>query len=116
MKKTLQEFADEVLAPEFRQELKSSEEVVELQGWGSPAEPICCGKPVPTKSFLGCPYHAECETCGKFAHAMDGPSFSESGSSCTFLDGEKVELATNGVWIIGVRPVEAAAGLKETEA
>ena len=109
MKISLQEYADQVVAPEFRQTLKSSEEVAELQGWGEPGSPTCCGNPVDVQSSIGCPYHAECKTCGKFAHAMDGPSFSESGSSVTFLDGDKVELATNGVWIIGVRPVETNA-------
>jgi hypothetical protein len=98
---TLQAYADEAIAAKYRQTLKTGEQVASLQGWGDPAAPTCCGNALSVQTCIGNPYFAKCETCGKWAASLDGPSFSESGSSASFLDTDKVDLDTEATWIIG---------------
>lgn len=100
-KKSLQQFADENIKPELRQNLKSAAEIAVAIGWGDPDKPVCCGQPVNVQSMIGSPYFAECEKCGKWAAAVDGPMFSNGGGVVQFLDPDKVDLDTDRRWIAG---------------
>lgn len=51
--------------------------------------------------MIGDPYYAVCNTCGKWAASMDGPSFTENGNAVFFLDDKKIDLDTEATWIIG---------------
>lgn len=102
---SLQQYADEVLAPEYRQPLKTAEEMCALHGWGDPNSPQCCGAPIEIRSMIGDPYYAECKTCRKFGAAMDGPRFGKS--SVRFLDGDRIDLDTERRWIVGYSPDES---------
>lgn len=100
-RKSLQEFADEIVAPQYRQPLQTAQDVVIINGWQDVESPVCCGEIVTVESMLGSPYHAECRFCGKFARAVDGPNF--TGGAVQFLDPDKVDLDTEHRWIVGVR-------------
>jgi hypothetical protein len=102
---TLQEYADQCVAEEYRQPLKDIHGALAVHGWDAnpfPEDyrPQCCGQPISIYSFLGDPYHGECKTCGKFIHAIDGPSF--GNSYVTLMDSEKVDMDTEFRWIAGI--------------
>jgi hypothetical protein len=58
--------------------------------------PDCCGKPVQVRTFIGSPYYAGCEICGKFIADATGPVF--HNSYVEFADSEKVEMDDH-LWI-----------------
>lgn len=101
--KTLQEFADAIVAPAYRQPLKTVREAVEANGWEWADKPACCGKEVDRRSMLGDVYFAQCEACGRFIFDVTGPSFSASGSSVSFIDTKKFPEDTDWTrsWIAG---------------
>lgn len=101
---TLQRYADETVHPDYKQPLKAIDEALDALGWAQVDKPECCGKPVEMRSMIGSVYHVECEICGKFAFNVTGPKFSDTGSSVSFLDGNKVDLDTQKVWITGIKP------------
>lgn len=101
MTATLQEYADDIVAPEFRQPLKTLEEACKANGWEYVDSPKCCGKPIVVHSFLG-PYFATCEECGRFARDVSAPQF---GNGCAFcVDSDKVDVDTDVRWISGIAP------------
>ena len=109
---TLQEYADQILTEEYRQPLKTIHEALKVHGWDvdpfpEDYHPLCCGEPIDIKAFLGDPYHGECKKCGKFIHAMDGPSFGNSWVST--IDSEKVDITTESRWIAGLSLAADAA-------
>lgn len=104
---TLQEYADEIVAPEYRQPLKTIREACEMVGWEFHDKPTCCGQYVTVRSFINA-YHAECKSCGRFIRDMSGPMFGNSWVQ--FLDESKVDLNTDKSWITGICPVEQRIG------
>jgi hypothetical protein len=98
---SLQEFADESLALEYRQPLKTLEEACDVHGWAHIDKPICCGKEVEIQSCIGHAYFAQCQTCKKFILDVTGPKFSETGSAVQFLDADKVQIDTDKRWAAG---------------
>jgi hypothetical protein len=99
---TLQQYADEALSPEYRQPLKTADDVADHHGWGDPASPQCCGAKVGIRTIIGDPYYAECGVCHKFAATADGPSF--GNASVRFIDTDKVDIDTDRRWIVGIAP------------
>lgn len=71
---TLQEYADSVLAEEFRQPLKSFEDACASLGWPSDRPPVCCHAAVEVLQWNGDFYKLLCERCGKFIADVLGPS------------------------------------------
>lgn len=96
---SLQQYVDKVVADEFRQTLKTPDEVVAVLGWGSVESPTCCGTDVTTLAFISSLYFAECKACGKWASAADAPNF--VSNSAQFVDHEKVNLETEARWLVG---------------
>ena len=109
---TLQQFADKVVAPEYRQPLKTVREACEAVGWEFEDKPLCCGKPVIVSNLLG-PHLAECKQCGKFIADVTGPSFSENGGAVRFIDRDKFPEDTDWdrSWVAGQRAI-ALAGVE----
>lgn len=103
MKISAQEFADSIVAPEYRQPLKTLAECLDINGWEHVDRPTCCGSEIEIRSMIGAAYFAECPRCGKFAVEVTGPSF--GNSSVAFIDPEKVDVDTDKLWITGQRPV-----------
>ena len=105
--RSLQSFADEVVAAEFRQPLKTIQEAVESIGWEFVDRPICCGEPVEVSSMIG-PYFAECRTCGRFVRDITGPIF-EKPWVCRTFDFKAFPNDTDWErsWIAGQREVRA---------
>lgn len=95
---SLQQFADETLAPEYRQSLKGPKALIDEMGWGDVDAPMCCGERLRVTSWIGVPYKSECQKCGALAVAVDGPMF--ENSTCRFLDPEKVDMSTENRWAI----------------
>lgn len=104
---TVQEFADRIVAEEYRQPLKTLEEAVTSVGWQFVDSPECCGAPVTVSGILG-PYHAECGACGKFVRDVLGPIF---GNACVRFPEPKMfsDFDTEKHWISGVAPKREAA-------
>lgn len=95
---TLQEYADKVVAEEYRQPLKTIHEALAVHGWDADPfpenyKPKCCGSEVTVRSFIGDPYSAECERCGKFIVDVTSPSFGNSWVSVP--DSKQVDLETD---------------------
>lgn len=101
--KTLQAWADGIVAPAYRQSLKTVREAVEANGWEFADKPVCCDQPTTMRAMFGDAYFAQCEVCGRFIVDVTGPMFSESGSSVSFIDTEKFPADTdwNRSWIAG---------------
>lgn len=101
--KTLQEWADSVVAPEYRQPLKTVREAVAAHGWEFQDKPVCCGQPIEIRAMFGDAYFGQCETCRKFVVDVAGPSFSQTGSSVSFIDRDKFPADTDWArtWIAG---------------
>lgn len=104
---TLQEYADSIVAAEYRQPLKTIHEALAVHGWDADPfpedyKPVCCGAPVQCQSFLGDTYMARCKSCKKFVLDVTGPSFGNSWVSMP--DSKKVDLETDmdRRWIAGV--------------
>lgn len=104
--KTLQEWADVMVAPAYRQPLKTVREAVEANGWEFVDKPICCGAPITLRSMFGAAYFGQCESCGLFVVDVTGPQFSESGSSVSFIGTDKFPPNTDWTrtWIAGKEP------------
>lgn len=104
--KTLQEWADAIVAPAYRQPLKTVREAVTANGWEFADKPICCGAPITTRSMFGDAHFGQCEACGLFIVDVTGPQFSESGSSVSFIDTDKFPADTDWTrtWIAGKEP------------
>jgi len=64
---TLQEWFNEMAAPEYKAELLSAEEICAKFAWLID-RPVCCGQLVEVRNFIGASYHAECKICGKWMH------------------------------------------------
>jgi hypothetical protein len=92
---SLQEFADDILDPEDRQQLKTPQEVADANGWTTEAETMCCGARVLVSSILDFAYYVRCATCGKFASTV-------AGEYTPFLDGERIDLNTESRWYTGL--------------
>lgn len=107
MKSSLQEYADDLVAPEYRQPLKTVREACEAVGWEFLDSPTCCGNHVTTHALFGV-YHAECKTCGRFIRDMSAPIMRNSYASV--IDSDKVDLDTAKSWITGVCPVDQRIG------
>jgi len=107
VKAPVQEVADDILAPEFRQPVKTLGEALDVLGWEHIDKPICCGSEVTIRSLLGSAYFAQCRTCKKFVLDVTGPKF--EGGSVRFMDGDKVDLETDRRWIAGVEPKNCPA-------
>jgi hypothetical protein len=95
---TLQEYADSTIPEEYRQPLKTIHEALSIHGWEcnpmpDDYKPVCCGKEVECRSFLGGAYLAHCRDCGRFVLDITGPSFGNAYVS--FPDGEQVDLETD---------------------
>lgn len=117
---TLQEYADDIVAPQYRQPLKTVEEACGAVGWQFVDKPICCGKPVEVTAFLGSAYFAECDQCGRFIRDVSGPQF--GNATCYLPSADKIsDIDSECRWIAGIRPTadkiaaeeareEAAAG------
>jgi hypothetical protein len=103
MLRSLQEYADVAVAPEYRQPLKTLEEALAVHGWPLVDKPPCCGAETEVRGFLGSTYVAECRTCGRFVADVSMPMPSERGSAMILLDPEKVDLDTERRWIAGRR-------------
>lgn len=101
--KSLQEWADAVVAPAYRQPLKTVREAVAANGWEFADKPMCCGQPITTRSMFGDAHFGQCEACGLFIIDVTGPRFSETGSSVSFVDIEKFPADTDWArtWING---------------
>lgn len=101
--KTLQEWADGIVAQAYRQPLKTVREAVAANGWEFADKPVCCGTPTTSRGLFGDTYFAQCESCGKFIVDVTGPMFSESGSSVSFIETEKFPADTDWArsWIAG---------------
>lgn len=99
-----QQMADDLVAPEYRQPLKTLAECLDIHGWEHVDRPICCGAEIKIDSFIGSPYFAECPTCGKFCCDVTGPRFGNGHVS--LIDAEKVDLDTDKLWIAGTRPAQ----------
>jgi hypothetical protein len=109
---SLQEFADAVVAPEFRQPLKTVREACAAVGWEFQDHPVCCGAEIDTRSMFGDAYVGECKTCGRFIADVTGPQFSQSGSSVSFIDRDQFPADTDWgtSWIAGQRAAERPEG------
>lgn len=90
MKASVQELADALVAPEYRQPVKTLAEALNANGWQYVDRPICCGAEIEISSFIGSPYFAECKTCGKFIVDVTGPRF--GNGHVNLPDDEKVNL------------------------
>lgn len=103
---TLQEFADQIVAQQYRQPLKTVREACDSVGWQFEDKPKCCGVEVTMWSMFGDAYLAQCDTCGKFIVDVTGPSFSQSGSSVQFIDKDAFPDDTewSRCWIAGQEP------------
>lgn len=101
---SLQQFATELVAPEFRQPLKTSEEALAALNWPLVDFPECCGAKVRVQSFIGSAYYAECEKCHKFMWNVTGPRFGNSWVSTP--DPNLIDMNTEHRWITGVAPAE----------
>ena len=108
---TLKQHADDIVAPEFRQPLKTIRGALGAIGWPNVDHPKCCGVPVKVMSCIG-PYFAECQQCGRFIADVSGPMFSESGSSVQFIDRDKFADDTDWdrCWIAGRKALEDEGG------
>jgi hypothetical protein len=103
---TLQEYADQSVAEQYRQPLKTIHEALSIHGWDANPfpedyKPVCCGSEVSIRSFLGGPYFVQCESCKRFLVDVTGPSFGNSWISLP--DGDKIDLETDVEhrWIAG---------------
>jgi hypothetical protein len=97
---SLQQFADELVAPEYRQPLKTLAEALAAVCWDEVDRPTCCGAEVEINSFLGAPYFAQCKTCRRFIVDVTGPQFGNSW--VTLPDEKKIDgLDTESRWIAG---------------
>ena len=101
MKISAQEYADQVVAAEFQQPLKTLAECLDRNGWEHVDRPECCGSPIEIRAMFGSAYFVQCKTCGKFAADVTGPSF--GNASVCFIDPEKVDVDTDKLWIAGVQ-------------
>jgi hypothetical protein len=98
---TLQEYADKVVAGEYRQPLKTVQEAVAAAGWEWADKPVCCGTQIEVRSFIGSAYMGECMACGRFIVDVSGPTFGNSWVN--FPDSTKIELSVEQRWIAGQR-------------
>jgi len=96
---SLQEYADGVVAPEYRQPLKTVEEACAANGWAFQERPVCCETAVTLRSFMGAAYFGQCSKCGKFIADVAGPSFGNSWVN--LIDSTKVDMNTDRFWIAG---------------
>lgn len=103
---SLQEYADSILAQEYRQPLKTLHEAMAENGWDEVDKPTCCEEQINIRSMMGLPYFAQCVVCGKFISDISSPKFSETGSSVSFIDQDKFADDTdwNRTWIAGKQP------------
>jgi len=101
--RTLQQFADAIVAPAYRQPLKTVREAVAANGWEFQDKPVCCGQPITTRAMFGDAYFGQCDICRLFIVDVTGPSFSETGSSVSFIDRDKFPEDTDWArcWIAG---------------
>ena len=99
--RTLQEMADDIVAPKYRQPLKTMDEALAGVGWEKVDRPKCCGEEVDVQAFLGAAYFAQCDACGKFIRDIAGPMFGDGHVSMP--DGDKVDLGTDKTWICGTQ-------------
>ena len=99
---SLQEFADRIVAAEYRQPLKTLAEALAVHGWLEVDRPTCCRQPVKITNMLGATYMVECERCSRFIVDVSGPSF--EGSAVRFIDSEKIDIDTDYRWIAGRQP------------
>lgn len=99
---SLQEYADQSVAETYRQPLKTLHEVLAINGWPIEDRPLCCGKEVSIRSFIGDAYYAECSVCRKFILDVRGPSFGNAWVNV--IDSERVECETDAAWIAGISP------------
>lgn len=108
--RTLQDFANDVLAPEFVQPLMTVRQACWANGWAFAERPECCGVECEHKGFIGGSYHVECKTCGKFVADVTGPDFSGTGS-VRLIDHDKFPPDTDWerCWIAGKRPSNESA-------
>lgn len=101
---TIQEWADAVVAAEYRQPLKTAEEACAAIGWEFANHPVCCGKEAVRAPWIMGTYHVECETCGKFIRDITGPQFISSGAARVFSsDGFPKDTDWSRTWIAGQR-------------
>ena len=98
---TVQQLADEVVAPQYRQPVKTLKEALAAVGWAEVDRPTCCGKEVVMQSFLGDAYFAQCEVCRKFIRDVTGPIF--GNGHVTLIDSDTVDLDTDKQWICGTQ-------------
>ena len=96
---SLQEYADKIVDPQYRQPLKTLAEAVAANGWEYVDHPICCGEAVSIRDFLGSPYFAECKKCGRFLVDISGPTFGNSWINLP--DNNKIVLDIDERWIAG---------------
>lgn len=101
MKRSVQDLADDQLAPEYRQPVKTLDEALSSVGWEKVDRPVCCGQEVQIDSFLGDAYFAQCDVCRKFIVDVTGPRF--GNGHVTLVDGAKVDLDTDKRWICGTQ-------------
>lgn len=101
MKATAQAYADDMLAPEFKQPLKTVLQACEVHGWDADT-PTCCGSRVVVRDFIGSPYFAECKTCGRFVLDVTGPRF--GNGHVRTIDTELVDVSSDKLWIAGQQP------------
>lgn len=99
----LQQFADKLVAPEFRQRLKTLAEALAANEWAEVERPVCCGSEIEVRSFLGAAYFAQCAACRKFILDVTGPHF--GNTFVTLPDKEKIDgLDAEARWIAGREP------------
>jgi hypothetical protein len=101
MKISIQEFADSIVAPEYRQPVKTIDDCLDAHGWERVDFPECCGTPVEIRSFIGSAYFAQCDRCKKFIVDVTGPTFGNSWVNLP--DHEKIDMDDDSKrWICGV--------------
>lgn len=103
--KSIQDLADEILKPEYRQPVKTIDEAFEAIGWEYVNRPNCCGSPVNIRIFLGAVDSAECSCCGRFVYRVLAPDFGNSWVSIPenfdhddpkqWVSGQKVDESSN---------------------
>jgi hypothetical protein len=101
--RTVQEMVDTIVAPLYRQPVKTLAEALDALGWEHVDKPTCCGSEVRIRSFLGDAYFVQCDVCKKFAVDVAGTSF--GNGSVTLTDPKKVDLSTGRTWIAGIENV-----------
>lgn len=102
MKKSLQQLADERLALEYRQPVKTLDDACKEIGWNKDDDPLlCCGNQVSIRSLWGGITSAECKTCHRFLWDVTAPEIAKTGSAMLFVDQDQYAVDDAARWISG---------------